>query len=141
MSHQHSGHSHHDHKHHHHDHGHSHDKASSTKGLPKDKDTDVEQTSLISKGSHNSKASTASKCKSADCLLTDDKAFKERLDRGRAALSQLCMITFVCFMFMIIEFVGGWISNSMAIMTDAAHMLSDSSAFIISIASILAARW
>lgn len=106
----------------------------------KDKDTDAEQTSLLSKGSNGSKGS-ASKSKSADCFLSDDKSFKERLDRGRAALSQLCMITAVCFMFMILEFVGGWISNSMAIMTDAAHMLSDSSAFIISIASILAARW
>ena len=37
---------------------------------------------------------------------------------------------------MIIEFLGGYFSNSVAIMTDAAHMLSDVSGFIISILSI-----
>lgn len=37
---------------------------------------------------------------------------------------------------MIIEFIGGYFSNSVAIMTDAAHMLSDVSAFLISILSI-----
>ena len=38
---------------------------------------------------------------------------------------------------MIVEFLGGYFSNSVAIMTDAAHMLSDVSGFIISILSIL----
>ena len=51
---------------------------------------------------------------------------------------QVCII---CLIFMIVEFIGGWISNSVAIMTDAAHMLSDSLAFVISIFSILASRW
>ena len=41
---------------------------------------------------------------------------------------------------MIFEFVGGWISNSVAIMTDAAHMLSDVAGFFISIMSIHLAR-
>jgi zinc transporter 2 len=41
---------------------------------------------------------------------------------------------------MIIEFLGGYFSNSVAIMTDAAHMLSDVSAFIISIFSIYFGR-
>lgn len=30
--------------------------------------------------------------------------------------------------FMAIEWVGGWFANSLALMTDAAHMLSDSAA-------------
>jgi zinc transporter 2 len=41
---------------------------------------------------------------------------------------------------MIIEFLGGFFSNSVAIMTDAAHMLSDVSAFLISILSIYFGR-
>jgi zinc transporter 2 len=41
---------------------------------------------------------------------------------------------------MIIEFLGGYFSNSVAIMTDAAHMLSDVSAFLISILSIYFGR-
>ena len=37
---------------------------------------------------------------------------------------------------MIIEIVGGYIANSIAIMTDAAHMLSDISGFMISYLAI-----
>ena len=37
---------------------------------------------------------------------------------------------------MITEFVGGYISNSLAIMTDAAHMFSDVAGFMISFFSI-----
>ena len=39
--------------------------------------------------------------------------------------------------FMVAEVIGGYLSNSVAIMTDAAHMLSDCSGFIISILSII----
>jgi len=46
------------------------------------------------------------------------------------------MVTAICFVFMIFEFIGGYISNSVAIMTDAAHMLSDVAGFFISILSI-----
>ena len=42
----------------------------------------------------------------------------------------------ICFLFMVAEVIGGYLSNSVAIMTDAAHMLSDCSGFIISILSI-----
>jgi zinc transporter 2 len=45
------------------------------------------------------------------------------------------------FAFMIVEFIGGWLSNSVAIMTDAAHLLSDVLAFMISIFSILVSKW
>lgn len=41
---------------------------------------------------------------------------------------------------MCVELVGGYISNSLAIMTDAAHLLSDLASFIISIVAILMAR-
>ena len=37
---------------------------------------------------------------------------------------------------MIIEVIGGYISNSLAIMTDAAHLFSDVSGFAISIFSV-----
>ena len=56
-------------------------------------------------------------------------------------MNKLIQVTIICVLFMIAEFIGGWISNSVAIMTDAAHMLSDSLAFVISIFSICAARW
>lgn len=49
-------------------------------------------------------------------------------------------ITVVCFLFMIAEFAGGLISSSVAIMTDAAHMFSDVSGFLIQICAIKLAR-
>ena len=42
----------------------------------------------------------------------------------------------MCILFMTIEFVGGILSHSLAIMTDAAHILSDFCGFMISIISI-----
>lgn len=42
----------------------------------------------------------------------------------------------ICFTFMITEVVGGFLANSLAIMTDAAHLFSDVSGFFISIFSI-----
>ena len=42
----------------------------------------------------------------------------------------------ICFFFMIVEIIGGLLSHSLAILTDAAHMLSDVAAFIISLFSI-----
>ena len=42
----------------------------------------------------------------------------------------------VCFAFMIAEIIGGLVSGSLAILTDAAHMASDVTGFLISIISI-----
>ena len=51
-------------------------------------------------------------------------------------ISKLTKISIFCFVFMIIELVGGYIASSLAIMTDAAHLLSDLSGFLISIVSL-----
>jgi len=48
----------------------------------------------------------------------------------------LLIVSAVCFLFMVIELVGGILANSLAIMTDAAHLFSDISGFFISIFSI-----
>lgn len=42
-----------------------------------------------------------------------------------------------CFVFMIAELIGGYMSNSLAIMTDAAHLLSDLASFLISIFALV----
>lgn len=62
--------------------------------------------------------------------------FNKKLNQSKQVLGKLYLVTFICFVFMIFEFIGGWISNSVAIMTDAAHMLSDVAGFFISIMSI-----
>lgn len=51
---------------------------------------------------------------------------------GRKAMCKLLVVSIVCFVFMGGEVVGGYLSGSLAILTDAAHMLSDVAGFMIS---------
>ena len=60
--------------------------------------------------------------------------------KNELALKKLYVVSIVCFMFMIIEFIGGYFARSIAIMSDAAHLLSDFLGFIISIVSIYISR-
>ena len=46
------------------------------------------------------------------------------------------VVLLVCLFFMVVEIVGGIVSGSLAILTDAAHMLSDVAGFGISMFSI-----
>jgi Co/Zn/Cd efflux system component len=52
------------------------------------------------------------------------------------ALKKLCWVSLICIFFMGIEIAGGIMSDSLAILSDAAHMLSDFSGFAISLISI-----
>lgn len=47
-------------------------------------------------------------------------------------MCKLLFVSIICFMFMVAEIIGGYMSGSLAIMTDAAHMLSDVAGFLIS---------
>lgn len=51
-------------------------------------------------------------------------------------ISRLAKVCIFCSIFMVIEFFGGWYAGSLAIMTDAAHLLSDLSGFLISMVSL-----
>lgn len=51
-------------------------------------------------------------------------------------IGRLAKVCVFCSIFMMIEFIGGWIAGSLAIMTDAAHLLSDLSGFLISMVSL-----
>ena len=53
-----------------------------------------------------------------------------------AAVRKLWISAGICFVFMIAEVVGGIYSNSLAVLTDAAHLLSDLASFLISIFAI-----
>jgi hypothetical protein len=55
---------------------------------------------------------------------------------SEVALKKMIKITLICSIFMIAEIIGGWIANRLAIMTDAAHLGSDMSGFVISIIAI-----
>ena len=52
------------------------------------------------------------------------------------AMKKLFYVSIVCLIFMRIEIIGGYLANSIAIMSDAAHLLSDLFGFAISIISI-----
>uniref|UniRef100_A0A182NBK3 Cation efflux protein cytoplasmic domain-containing protein n=1 Tax=Anopheles dirus TaxID=7168 RepID=A0A182NBK3_9DIPT len=55
---------------------------------------------------------------------------------GKAEKRKLMWATLFTVAFMVAEFVGGYLSGSLAIMTDAAHLLSDCISFVIAIISI-----
>lgn len=106
----HHGHSHSDDGHagHGHDHGHSHGSEGHSHGRHHD-DSDLE----------DGFAARAAASKRA------------RDDKNAQAIWQLTWAIGLCFFFMIAEAVGGYFSGSIAILTDAAHMLSDVASLVI----------
>lgn len=54
-----------------------------------------------------------------------DHCHKEQLHTNSVAKLQLTIACLLCLIFMVAEIVGGYIAGSTAVMTDAAHMLSD----------------
>ena len=67
--------------------------------------------------------------------LTDPLLTKHTHD-SQQSIKKLYLAAIICFVFMVIEIIGGAIAHSLAIMTDAAHMFSDLSGFAIAIASL-----
>ncbi|KAI8042476.1 hypothetical protein M5D96_003789, partial [Drosophila gunungcola] len=61
--------------------------------------------------------------------------FKKSQHTGvdKPARRKLIIACILCFVFMIVEIVGGVVSNSLAIATDAAHLLTDLASFLISL--------
>ena len=52
------------------------------------------------------------------------------------ARRKLIIASILCLFFMTVEIVGGVLSNSLAIATDAAHMLTDFASFMVSLFAI-----
>ena len=52
------------------------------------------------------------------------------------ARKKILIACFLVLVFMVAEFIGGYIANSLAIMTDAFHLLSDFAGFLISLLAI-----
>ena len=48
------------------------------------------------------------------------------------AKRKLLIGTLLCFLFMLAEIIGGLLAHSLAVMTDAAHMLSDVAGYVAS---------
>jgi zinc transporter 2 len=56
------------------------------------------------------------------------------------AIKKLTRAAFLCLLFMCVEFAGGILAHSLAVMTDAAHLFSDIVSFAISITAIMISR-
>ena len=71
-----------------------------------------------------------------NCSMEKTDLIEQKKMQALSARKKLLMITGVCLIFMLVEIIGGYMANSIAIMTDAAHMLSDVSGFMISYLAI-----
>lgn len=47
----------------------------------------------------------------------------------------------IAFFFMLMELVGGWIANSLALISDGLHLFTDVGAFLLSLIALRIARW
>eukprot|EP00127_Corallochytrium_limacisporum_P001774 Clim_evm5s80 gene=Clim_evmTU5s80 len=59
-----------------------------------------------------------------------------RSAESKKTMKTLLTASALCLIFMVLEIAGGLISGSLAILTDAAHMLSDFASFLISLAAV-----
>uniref|UniRef100_A0A452V3Z5 Proton-coupled zinc antiporter SLC30A8 n=1 Tax=Ursus maritimus TaxID=29073 RepID=A0A452V3Z5_URSMA len=67
---------------------------------------------------------------------SNSKATENRANEQVYAKWKLCAASGICFVFMIAEIVGGHIAGSLAVITDAAHLLIDLTSFLLSLFSL-----
>ncbi|VVB14398.1 unnamed protein product [Arabis nemorensis] len=80
-------------------------------------------------------------CGEASCGFSDDKTISRDAAERKASMRKLLVAVVLCVLFITVEVVGGIKANSLAILTDAAHLLSDVAAFAISLFSLWALGW
>eukprot|EP00250_Pteridium_aquilinum_P035274 c9055_g1_i1 orf=170-1594(+) len=78
---------------------------------------------------------------SSGCGLADEKSRAADAQTRAAGAKKLGMAIVLCVIFIAVELAGGLIANSLAILTDAAHLLSDVAGFAISLFAIWASSW
>lgn len=81
--------------------------------------------------------STAQVCSGLEKPQNSEK----RLAQRRSERRRIILSSIVCVIFMVVELIGGWYSNSLAIFADAFHMLTDLASNLIALAGLwLASR-
>ncbi|KAI3921533.1 hypothetical protein MKW98_013467 [Papaver atlanticum] len=93
---------------------------------------------VISEGSSHG---TTKICSGAPCGFSDAGTLSKDAKERAASMKKLWISIALCVVFMTVEIVGGVKANSLAILTDAAHLLSDVAAFGISLFSLWASSW
>ncbi|XP_006635706.1 proton-coupled zinc antiporter SLC30A8 [Lepisosteus oculatus] len=64
------------------------------------------------------------------------RALEDREREKKQARRRLYIVSVICLVFMIGEIAGGYFAGSLAVMTDAAHLLVDFTSFMISLCSL-----
>ena len=98
--------------------------------------------SNLLKEEHSSLLSPSSMIRPTNSLSKhfQNSKFQERLKvQNQVAMFKLKIISSVCFTFMTIEFIFGYLAGSLAIISDATHLLSDLAGFLISLFSLIVA--
>ncbi|RVW95464.1 Metal tolerance protein 1 [Vitis vinifera] len=80
-------------------------------------------------------------CGEAPCGFSDSGSSSKDAKERSASMRKLLIAVILCAVFMSVEVAGGIKANSLAILTDAAHLLSDVAAFAISLFSLWATGW
>ncbi|KAF1868414.1 hypothetical protein Lal_00008221 [Lupinus albus] len=80
-------------------------------------------------------------CGEGPCGFADAGSISNDSEERLTSMRKLLIAVVLCITFMTVEIVGGIKANSLAILTDAAHLLSDVAAFAISLFSLWAAGW
>ncbi|CAH2285795.1 zinc transporter 8 [Pelobates cultripes] len=70
------------------------------------------------------------------CHNNNSKAHEARQKEQKLAKKKLCIASVICLIFIFAEIAGGYIAGSLAVVTDAAHLLVDLSSFLISLCSL-----
>lgn len=81
------------------------------------------------------------KCATTRCGLESTGCLAADAAKRAESSRMLSKAVVVCLVFMAIEVAGGVMANSLAIFTDAAHMLTDVAGFAISLFAIWASGW
>ncbi|XP_010056043.2 metal tolerance protein 1 [Eucalyptus grandis] len=80
-------------------------------------------------------------CTEAPCGFSDARNTSKDAREMSTSMKKFLIAVVLCIIFMCVEVVGGIEANSLAILTDAAHLLSDVAAFAISLFSLWASGW
>ena len=66
-------------------------------------------------------------------MAEDTKVLDNDAIRRKEVIKKLYIASCLCCCFMVVEIAGGYVANSLAIMSDAAHLFADLAAFVVSI--------
>lgn len=92
------------------------------------------------KEQYNNKYSESSTNPESTRSIQETNDEKLKLNKSDTALKKMIIISVICGIFLVAELIGGIVANSLAIITDAAHLFSDLSGFFISILAICIGR-